>query len=119
MTKQIDRDTLSRKLAGANPPVLAEALPEKTFSDWHLPAPRTCRTTKWTGSRPRSAGQVGRDRRRYCANRSCQELRTIGLRSWRKMGYQNVAVYAGGKPGLVRGRARGRTRRERSRHNRP
>jgi len=37
MTKQIDRDTLSRKLAGANPPVLAEALPEKTFSDWHLP----------------------------------------------------------------------------------
>jgi len=96
MTKQIDRDTLSRKLAGANPPVLAEALPEKTFSDWHLPGARHLPHDEVD----RLAAKVLPDKSAeivvYCANRNCQNSH-IAAAKLAQMGYQNVAVYAGGK----------------------
>src|SRR5437879_8697320 len=40
MLKQIDREELRRKLAGATRPVLVEALPEKYWRDWRLPGAR-------------------------------------------------------------------------------
>ena len=96
MTKQIDRDTLSRKLAGANPPVLAEALPERYFRDWRLPGARHLPHDEVE----RLAASVVPDRSAeivvYCANRSCRNSH-IAAAKLSQMGYENVAVYAGGK----------------------
>ena len=96
MTQQIDRDTLARKLASANPPVLAEALPEKYFRDWHLPGARHLPHDEVD----RLAAQVLPDKSAeivvYCANRNCQNSHVAAAKLAR-MGYEKVAVYAGGK----------------------
>ena len=96
MYQQIDRDTLARKLAGANPPVLAEALPEKYFRDWHLPGARHLPHDEVA----RLAATVLPDKSAeivvYCASRSCQNSH-IAAAKLSQMGYANVAVYAGGK----------------------
>jgi rhodanese-related sulfurtransferase len=96
MTKLIDRDALTRKLAGANPPVLAEALPEKYFSDWHLPGARHLPHDEVE----RLAAKVLPDKSAeivvYCASRNCQNSH-IAAAKLEQMGYQDVAVYAGGK----------------------
>jgi rhodanese-related sulfurtransferase len=94
--KQIDRDTLSRKLAGAKPPVLAEALPEKYFRDWHLPGARHLPHEEVE----RLAAKVLPDKSAeivvYCASRSCQNSH-VAAAKLSQMGYANIAVYAGGK----------------------
>lgn len=96
MIKQIDRDTLNRKLAGANPPVLAEALPEMYFRDWHLPGARHLPHDEVA----RLAASVLPDKSAevvvYCANRSCQNSHVAAAKLV-QLGYENVAVYAGGK----------------------
>jgi rhodanese-related sulfurtransferase len=96
MTKQIDRDTLKRRLAGANPPVLVEALPEKHWRDWHLPGARHLPHDEVD----RLAAAVLPDKTAeivvYCASRSCQNSH-VAAAKLAQMGYENVAVYAGGK----------------------
>jgi rhodanese-related sulfurtransferase len=96
MMKTIDREELSRKLAGANPPVLAEALPEKYFRDWHLPGARHLPHDEVD----RLAAKVLPDKSAeivvYCASRSCQNSH-IAAAKLAQMGYENVAAYAGGK----------------------
>jgi len=96
MTKQIDRDTLKRRLAEANPPVLAEALPEKYWRDWHLPGARHLPHDEVD----RLAAAVLPDKTAeivvYCASRSCQNSH-VAAAKLAQMGYENVAVYAGGK----------------------
>ena len=96
MMKTIDREELNRRLAGANPPVLAEALPEKYFRDWHLPGARHLPHNEVE----RLAAKVLPDKSAevvvYCASRSCQDSHVAAGKLMR-MGYENVAVYAGGK----------------------
>jgi len=96
MIHQIDRDTLARKLAGAARPVLVEALPEKYFSDWHLPGARHLPHDEVA----RLAATVLPDKAAeivvYCASRSCQNSH-VAAAKLAQMGYENVAVYAGGK----------------------
>jgi len=96
MSKTIDRDELRRKLAGANPPVLAEALPEKYFRDWHLPGARNLAHDEVE----RLAASVLPDKSAeivvYCASRSCQNSH-IAAHRLAQLGYENVAVYSGGK----------------------
>jgi rhodanese-related sulfurtransferase len=96
MTKLIDHETLARKLAGGVPPVLVEALPEKYFHDWHLPGARHLPHDEVD----RLADAVLPDRSAeivvYCASRSCKNSHIAAGRLAR-MGYANVAVYAGGK----------------------
>src|SRR5262249_37199347 len=96
MTRVIDRTTLQRRLAEASPPVLAEALPEKYYQDWHLPAaahppPDQVGMLAATRFRDRSAEFVV-----YCASRTCQNSH-IAARILEQMGYANIAVYPGGK----------------------
>jgi rhodanese-related sulfurtransferase len=94
--KQIDRDTLSRKLAGANPPVLAEALPEKYFDDWHLPGARHLPHDEVARLAPTVLPDKSAEIVVYCASRSCQNSH-VAAAKLSQMGYANVAVYAGGK----------------------
>jgi rhodanese-related sulfurtransferase len=96
MMKQIDRDTLALRLAGASRPALVEALPEKYFRDWHLPGARHLPHDEVD----RLAASVLPDKAAeivvYCASRSCQNSHVAAAKLSR-MGYANVAVYAGGK----------------------
>ena len=96
MVKTIDREELSRKLARANPPLLAEALPEKYYRDWHLPGARHLPHDEVdrlaAGVLPDKSAEIVV----YCASRSCRNSH-IAAAKLAQLGYENVAVYAGGK----------------------
>jgi len=96
MLKQIDREELRRKLAGNARPVLVEALPEKYWRDWRLPG---ARHLPHDGV-DRLASRVLPDKDAeivvYCASRSCQNSH-IAAHRLEQLGYENVAVYPGGK----------------------
>ena len=96
MTRTIDRSTLQRRLAEANPPVLAEALPEKYYEDWHLPTALHLphdQVRMLAGDRfPQKSAKIVV----YCASRTCQNSH-IAASILEQMGYTNVAVYPGGK----------------------
>jgi len=96
MTHQIDRDTLARKLAGAARPVLVEALPEKYFRDWHLPGARHLPHDEVARLAPAVLPDRAAEIVVYCASRSCQNSH-LAAAKLAQMGYENVAVYAGGK----------------------
>jgi len=96
MLKQIDREELRRRIAGKDGPALVEALPEKYFRDWHLPGARHLPHDEVDRLAPgvlpdKAAGIVV-----YCASRSCQNSH-IAAHRLAQLGYENVAVYAGGK----------------------
>jgi rhodanese-related sulfurtransferase len=96
MTRIIDRSTLQRRLAEPNPPVLAEALPEKYYQDWHLPAARHLPHDQVRALAADRLPQKSAEIVVYCASRTCQNSH-IAAAILEQMGYTNVAVYAGGK----------------------
>ena len=96
MLKQIDREELLRRLAGANPPVLAEALPEKYFRDRHLPGARHLPHDEVDALAPKVLPDKSAEIVVYCASRSCQNSH-IAAHRLAQLGYANVAVYPGGK----------------------
>lgn len=96
MYKQIDRDTLRRRLAGPVRPVLVEALPEKYYRDWHLPGARHMPHDEVDSLAPRVLPDKSAEIVVYCANRSCQNSHAAAGRL-EQLGYENVSVYAGGK----------------------
>ncbi len=96
MTRQIDRATLQQRLASANPPLLAEALPEQYFRDWHLPGARHLPHDRVRALAPAVFPDRAAEIVVYCASRTCQNSH-IAARLLEQMGYANVAVYAGGK----------------------
>jgi len=100
MLKQIEREELRRKLAAIIPPVLVEALPEKYWRDWHLPGARHLPhdevDTLASKVLPDKAAEIVV----YCASRSCQNSH-IAAHRLAQLGYENVAVYPGGKQDWV------------------
>ena len=96
MFKQIDRDTLHRKLAGTVPPVLVEALPEKYYRDWHLPGARHLPHDAVDALAPKVLPDRSAEIVVYCASRGCQNSH-IAAHRLAQLGYENVAVYPGGK----------------------
>jgi rhodanese-related sulfurtransferase len=96
MTKQIDRDTLARKLAGAVRPALVEALPEKYFRDWHLPGALHLPHDEVIRLAPTVLPDKAAEIIVYCASPSCQNSHVAAARLV-QLGYENVAVYPGGK----------------------
>src|SRR5262245_55066236 len=96
MTRIIDRSTLHRRLAEANPPVLAEALPEKYYQDWHLPSARHLPHDQVRALAAARLPQKSAEIVVYCASRTCQNSH-IAASILEQLGYTNVAVYPGGK----------------------
>ena len=96
MLKQIDREELRRKLAGATRPVLVEALPEKYWRDWRLPGARHLPHDEVGRLAPRVLPDRAAEIVVYCASRSCQNSH-IAAHRLEQLGYENVAVYPGGK----------------------
>ena len=102
MLKQIDREELRRKLAANTPPVLVEALPEKYWRDWHLPGARHLPHDEVDRLAPGMLPDKGAEIVVYCASRSCQNSHVAAHRL-EQLGYENVAVYAGGKQDWMEG----------------
>ena len=94
--KLIDRDTLYRKLQTANPPTLVEALPEKYWSDWHLPSAKHLPHDQVQRLAPAVLPDRNAEIVVYCASATCQNSH-IAVRLLEQRGYTDVSVYAGGK----------------------
>lgn len=96
MARFIDRDALAAKLASANPPRVVESLPEKYYRDWHLPGALHLPLDEVESRAARILPDKNAEVVVYCASASCRNsdaaARRLGL-----LGYNNVAVYAGGK----------------------
>jgi rhodanese-related sulfurtransferase len=96
MLKTVDREELRVRLAAANPPVLAEALPEKYWRDWHLPGARHLPHDEVDRIASRLLPDKTAEIVVYCASSSCQNSHVAAHRL-AQLGYENVAVYPGGK----------------------
>ena len=96
MTRMIDRTTLQRRLAEPNPPMLAEALPEKYYQEWHLPGARHLPHDQVRALASAQFPLKTAEIVVYCASRTCQNSH-IAARVLEQIGYTNVAVFPGGK----------------------
>jgi rhodanese-related sulfurtransferase len=96
MLKTVDREELRRKLAAPSGPVLVEALPEKYYRDWHLPGARQLPHDEVDALAPGLLPDRQAEIVVYCANRNCQNSHIVAGRL-AGLGYENVAVYPGGK----------------------
>jgi rhodanese-related sulfurtransferase len=96
MLNLIDRNALLARIA-ANPElVLVEALPERYYADWHLPGARHLPHTEVETLAPAVLPGKSAEIVTYCASASCQNSH-VAARLLIRLGYTNVAVYAGGK----------------------
>ena len=96
MLKEIDREELRRKLAAKPVPVLVEALPEKYWRDWRLPGARNLPHDQVDTLAPKVLPDKAAEIVVYCASRSCRNSHVAAQRL-EQLGYENVAVYPGGK----------------------
>jgi rhodanese-related sulfurtransferase len=92
----IDTETLRQRLAGARPPVLVEALPEKYWSDWHLPGARHLPHDQVKELAPAVLPDKDAEIVVYCASKTCQNSHIAASRLV-QLGYTSVFVYPGGK----------------------
>ena len=96
MLNTIDRDDLNRRIQSPNPPVLLEALPERYYTQKHLPAARLFPHDQVERLAPQVIPNKNAEIVVYCASRTCQNSHTAAHHLMR-LGYTNVTVYAGGK----------------------
>lgn len=96
MLKTIDRDDLNRRIQSTPAPVLLEALPERYYTQKHLPGARLFPHDQVE----QLAGSVVPDKATaivvYCASRTCQNSHIAAYHLMR-LGYTDVTVYEGGK----------------------
>src|SRR5260370_39426288 len=96
MLKQIDREELRRKLAGATRPVLVEALPEKYWRDWRLPGARHLPPDEVDRLAPGGLPDQAAEIVVYCGSRSCRDSHAAAQRL-AQLGYEEVAGYPRGQ----------------------
>jgi rhodanese-related sulfurtransferase len=96
MLNTIDRDDLNRRIQSANPPLLLEALPERYYTQKHLPGARLFPHDQVERLAPEVAPDKGAEIVVYCASRTCQNSHMAAYHLVR-LGYTNVTVYEGGK----------------------
>src|SRR5262245_9425644 len=92
----ITLEALQSRLASAAPPVLLEALPERYYVAKHLPGARLFPHDQVEQLAPRLVPDKGAAIVVYCASRTCQNSH-VAAQHLRRIGYVDVAVYAGGK----------------------
>jgi len=96
MIKQLSLPELQALRAGRPDLILLEALPEKYFRDWHLPGaihlPHDRVSELAAALLPDRTAEIVA----YCASATCQNSH-IAARELTRRGYQNVAVFPGGK----------------------
>lgn len=73
-----------------------EALPEKYYRDWHLPGARHLPHDAVDALAPKVLTDRSAEIVVYCASRGCQNSH-IAAHRLAQLGYENVAVYPGGK----------------------
>lgn len=96
MNKIVTHNELQVRLQ-ANPGlVLLEALPEKYFNDWHLPAARHFPHDEARDLAARVVPDRSAEIVVYCASNTCQNSH-LAASVLLQIGYTDVAVYAGGK----------------------
>lgn len=96
MTKTVTREQLQSRIANGEAPVLIEALPEKYFTEGHLPGarhlPHDQVKEKARDVAPDKAAPVVV----YCASETCRNSQQAAA-VLESLGYSDVAVYPGGK----------------------
>lgn len=96
MAKLLTRPQLQCRLAANPSVVLVEALPERYYSDWHLPGAKHMPHDQVTAVAPSLFTHRDAEIVVYCANANCQNS-TTAAQLLEQMGYTNVSVYQGGK----------------------
>jgi rhodanese-related sulfurtransferase len=96
MSKTIARDELARRIQSGNPPVLLEALPERYYTQKHLPGALLFPHDQVNQLAPALVPDRGTEIVVYCASRTCQNSH-IAAQRLTQLGYTDVTVYAGGK----------------------
>jgi rhodanese-related sulfurtransferase len=96
MVKSINREELALRLGEANAPVLIEALPEKYYTDGHLPGARHLPHDEVSARADKVVPDKDTAIVVYCASETCQNSH-IAAEQFSALGYTDVAVYAGGK----------------------
>lgn len=96
MSREIDRAGVERLVEAGDGAVLVEALPEKYFREGHLPSARHLPLDGLEGRAAATLPDKDAAIVVYCASATCQNSHQAAERLAR-LGYGNVAVYAGGK----------------------
>lgn len=96
MNRTINREKLLRKLLSAVRPIIVEALPEKYYTDKHLPGAINMPHDKVDELAPGLLPDKGAEIIVYCSNLQCQNS-GIAAHRLAALGYTNVAVYRDGK----------------------
>jgi rhodanese-related sulfurtransferase len=96
MSRLITRTALAERIHSANPPVLLEALPERYYTQKHLPGARLFPHDQVVALAPQVVPDKSASIVVYCASSTCQNSH-IAAQRLTQLGYTDVAVYAGGK----------------------
>jgi rhodanese-related sulfurtransferase len=96
MTRIIDRQPLQARIATNPELLLLEALPEKYYSQGHLPGALHFPHDRVAELAPEVASRLDAQIVVYCANRNCQNSHVAAAELIRR-GYTDVSVYADGK----------------------
>jgi rhodanese-related sulfurtransferase len=96
MIKTISGQDLQQRINSCNPPALLEALPERYYTQQHLPGARLFPHDQVEQNAPRIVPDKGAQIVVYCASRTCQNSH-IAARHLERLGYVDVTVYEGGK----------------------
>jgi len=96
MPETISRDDLKQLLDLGAPLALLEALPERYYAAGHLPGAQLFPHTEVEARAARQLPDKAQPVVVYCASETCRNSHTAAA-LLRGLGYQNVAVYPGGK----------------------
>jgi rhodanese-related sulfurtransferase len=94
--KTISVDDLYRSLSTDNAPILLEALPERYYTQKHLPGARLFPHDQVERLAPTVVPDKSAKIVVYCASRTCQNSHMAAYHLTR-LGYTDVSVYEGGK----------------------
>jgi rhodanese-related sulfurtransferase len=96
MANDITREGLAEALLSRTPPIVLEALPRKYFDAGHIPTARALPLDELEKIVPAVAADPDGAIVVYCASATCQNSHEAAKRL-ADLGYNNVAVYTGGK----------------------